>query len=481
MKNGLAPINRIPPEVLALIPDSWDRHYRDEDIIALTHVCRVWREIFVSRSSLWTELEYVNAAKTRVYLERSKLSPIDLWVQRVEGLAPDDPFLEIDPHTIRRLGSLFIHATSENLQDITTRLPHHAPLLESLIILTEGEFEPQLNPVVTTELFCGDPSSLRELHLSSIRTELPWRNMVALTSFNLTNTPPGDISIKQLLDFLEGAPYLREIHLHSVPLAFGDQGGRLVSLVSLKSLTINGEQPTSPLLDHLLVPVGADLHTVLVSPGPRIEDHLPSSLDNLRNLSGFTRLRLRLSERYSTVCFTGPNGEVNMASISSGVDTAGLVLGFLAQFDTSTANQLKIIHSHPLSEVLLCRALLPMKNLSALTISRSKTFHSFIRALNPNRNSSNTLICPKLEELVLRIGRRDVFDLESVVGMTAARASRGAELNSVRVVNLGKPVPVDVSEPGKPVSHVEYCHKDSGDVGDDSDSDEYGEYSDEEG
>ncbi|KAF9645561.1 hypothetical protein BDM02DRAFT_3079455, partial [Thelephora ganbajun] len=74
--NRLAPINRLPPDILILIPNFWDKRSRGRFVIALTHVCRAWREIFTSRSSLWTDFHCMDAEKTRVYLERSKSSPI---------------------------------------------------------------------------------------------------------------------------------------------------------------------------------------------------------------------------------------------------------------------------------------------------------------------------------------------------------------------------------------------------------------------
>jgi len=64
LKNRLSPIYRIPPEVLALITDFWCTGHGDEELIALTHVCRAWREMFVSRSSLWTKFDRTNANKT---------------------------------------------------------------------------------------------------------------------------------------------------------------------------------------------------------------------------------------------------------------------------------------------------------------------------------------------------------------------------------------------------------------------------------
>ena len=78
-KNSFAPINRIPPEILSLLPD-----YRETDhqLVALTHVCRRWRDIFISCSPLWTSLGCTDLDKTHVYLERSKASPLGDPVQR---------------------------------------------------------------------------------------------------------------------------------------------------------------------------------------------------------------------------------------------------------------------------------------------------------------------------------------------------------------------------------------------------------------
>ena len=115
LKNGLAPINRIPPEVLTLLPDSWDTDCERKDVIALTHVCRTWRENFISRSSLWIDFDCTGIDKTHVYLERSKSSPIKVSLKRLYSLAPQDPFHQIIPRAIGRLESLSIRASLINL------------------------------------------------------------------------------------------------------------------------------------------------------------------------------------------------------------------------------------------------------------------------------------------------------------------------------------------------------------------------------
>ena len=186
--NSLAPINRVLQEVLTLIPDSWDLYYKDRGTIGPTHVCRAWREIFISRSSLWADFYCKDEDKTRVYLERSKSSPINVSLIRTHDLYYRDPFLQILPHAIGRLRSLFISATPRSLPDLTSQLSLPAPLLEDLKIDGGCRHSPHWNPVLTPTLFNGNLSSLRELHLQSVRTKLPWRGMASLTTFVLVST-----------------------------------------------------------------------------------------------------------------------------------------------------------------------------------------------------------------------------------------------------------------------------------------------------
>jgi hypothetical protein len=192
-RNRVAPVNRIPSEILALIPDFWNKYYdgRDRDLVALTHVCRAWREVFISRSSLWTNLDCENKDQARVYLERSKSLPINLSL-RLDDRLPFPPSLLQDHPPRYWTTQIPVHrGTAGNLQDIAGHLSRPAPLLEKLSIRGYYHDGSHLNPVLTPALFNGDLSSLRSLRLESVRTKLPWRNMVNLTSLKLFLTSPG--------------------------------------------------------------------------------------------------------------------------------------------------------------------------------------------------------------------------------------------------------------------------------------------------
>ena len=452
----LAPINKIPSEILALIPDFWNTHERDQDIIALTHVCRTWREVFVSRPSFWTNFDCSDEDKTRTYLERSKSSPIDLSLIRSQDISSEDPFFQIIPHVTGRLRFLSIRGPSENIHAITSHLSHPAPLLENLSICYNGRTLYH-HPDLPSTLFNGDLSSLRTLRLVLVRTELPWRNMINLTSFTLSHTPPGTVSVGQLLDFFESAPYLEEVEHRFATPTTGAQDCRLVSLAYLKSMCIEDDDPPSVLLDHLLIPVGANLEIRADLVGSVIGGHLPRSLDNLKNFSDFTTIRLRHGEFHPRMKFSGPNGEVNMTLRTCRDDPTNLTLGSLAEFDTSKTEQLEIDDGYLLTRDPVYQALLPMKDLRTLTFSRCANLDIFIRALHPATGSSEVVVCPKLEELVLVLHPREIMSrITSVIEMAAARALRGEKIRTIRIVDGRGTADLDVSELRKHVWNVEY-------------------------
>ena len=452
LRNRLAPVNRIPPEVLTLIPDLLGVYFRDRSLIALTHVCRAWREIFISCSSLWSNLACVDADKTRVYLERSRSSPINLQLNRDVGLSSLDPFLQITPQAIGRLKSLIVEATPENRQAIIAHLSHPAPLLERLDIDGGFPYPSQHVPVITSTIFAGDLSSLRVLYLDTVHTELPWRNMTNLMSFTLCNNLAGDLSIGQLLDFLQSAPRLRKIILYGATLVSGGENGRLISLDHLKRMDIRYCGPTSILLDHLVIPVGARLTTQPRSFHSMIEDHIPRSLDNLKNLSGFTKIHIH--DLSPHLRLSGPNGRFSV--VVGHTENPDLVLESLARFDTSKTERLQIYSRIGLSGGTFYRTLLPMDNLRTLIFSLRSKLCILTDALNPNKSLSRKVVCPLLEELIF-VSCLGGPEFNSVIDMAAARALRGVKLKSVMVNDdEDQFYPADVLELKKHVLHAEY-------------------------
>ena len=452
----MAPINQIPPEILSLIPDFFvTDDDNDQDLIALTHVCRAWRDAFVSRPSLWTDLGYVGLDKTRVYLERSKSSLINLSLDDY-FVKFSDPALKLIASTTGRLRSLEIYAESRNLQLISTCLSRPAPLLKTLSIRSYG------GSALPSALFNGDLSPLHNLHLEQIDTELPWRNMANLTSFVMGyKLPP--VSVSQLIDFLESAPRLREIDILSSSPISGARNGRLVSLASLQRMNTGGH-PSSHLFDHLLIPVGVRLKMgVAQIPSPTIDGRRPRFIDNLGNLSNFTTIKLICKP--ARMEFSGPNGVVSMVS-QDHRDRS--LLEPLALFDTSKTERLELERGEYRSSNPIYQALLPMKGLRTLRFDWNV---NFIRALDPTVSPSGTVVCPILEELVIVVHWE--FDIKDIVRTAVARETGGAKLKTVTIIKEPKiEFPeLDVLELGKHVLHVKFDHASANGGGD---SDEEG-------
>ena len=303
------------------------------------------------------------------------------------------------------------------------------------------------DPVVATTLFNGDLSSLHELCLQGIRSELPWRNMVNLTSFTLAYKSWGDSSLRHLLDFFESAPRLRNIQLHLETQTFGAQSGRLVSLVCLKRMDILGGHSPSLLLDHLLIPVGAKLAT-------KVEfghSYLPKSLDELGRLPGFT-LHIHVAGFYPSLRLNGRNTDLSIIPATPKAPATCRALESISRFDPSKVERLRIAGGDLMIRdgSAVYAALIPMKHLRTLTISRCKNLHRFMQFLD------GSPMCPKLEELVIdpRVdGER--FDIQRVIRMADYRARRGTKLKSVRIVSRDKFVKACALKLKDHVLHVE--------------------------
>ena len=161
-------------------------------------------------------------------------------IDRRDGLSHRDPLFQTIPLITGRLKSLHVNGSPRTIPDITASLSRSALLLEDLSINGGRESEPEHNPALAIPLFNRDLSPPRKLRLKSVRTELPWRNMVNLTSFSLLCILPGETPIRRVLDFLESAPHLREITLRITISRYGAQNGRLLLLTHLKRMVIYG-------------------------------------------------------------------------------------------------------------------------------------------------------------------------------------------------------------------------------------------------
>ena len=467
MKNAFAPINRIPPEVLTLIPDYWEG-YSDGALIGLTHVCHGWRELFVSRPSLWTRLDCTLVKKTRAYIERSKTSPLEICLGEFNAdmFITGEAVLLAAPH-FGRLRTLSVLGISiVDLPSLVEFFSCSVPFLSRL----EINFVCDEVPVLPNTLFDGDLSSLRELDLAGVVTTLPWRGLSKLTTFKLCYVPEDNILLTQLLDFFESAPHLRHIHLRdSIPTSSNAPAERVVSLPHLKDLIIIAQPAHSILLNHLSIPAGASLHLEFTYSGKEspIPSYLPNPPDRLHNISHITAVNLRLASGQRSVRLSGPSGELYMVGrwmcgSDKPYDGIGTFLRSLSRFDISRTQWLTVTlylfqpSSLPTTGWTIYQTFRSMKDLRTLTLSRCNNL-AFILALDPSKNPSKTMLCPKLEEIILYIERPDQFHVDELLSMAKERASGGVKLSTITIVSTEALAPTkEVFQLRKYVSRVEY-------------------------
>ena len=447
VKNSFVPVNRIPPEILSLTPDYYDEDDVDQGLITLTHVCRSWRDAFISRSSLWTRLDFTNVDKTRAYIHRSKSFPLEIYLEKNQNNSYlDDAFFLVIPH-IHRVKSLVIRA--KDLSDTIKHFYHHVPLLEKLDIRLTHHHAPIFN----TRIFKGDLSSLCKLSLGGVITCLPCNNLANLTTFKLKSSPPGLCSITRLLNFFKHSPLLHTIDLKdSIPMSSNAPPGQTVSLPYLRLLAISAQPPHSTLLNHLLIPAGASLVLGFTFGGGKspLRNYLPENTANLKNLSHITTISLQFDTTQKYVQMSGPSGNLCVLAhwedeIISPHTMDRRIMCSINQDIFSTTRRLAISKYKPprpaqVEECPVFQTLTSMNNLHTLILARCYNL-PFILALNPNKNSSRLVLCPDLETIILYIKSWDQFHIKHLLSMANRRDSSGVKLSSITIVGLGELVP----------------------------------------
>jgi len=465
MRNALAPINRAPPEVLSLIPGYREDGDRDEASIKLTHVCRYWRQIFVSCPSLWTRLDCKNVEKTRVCIERSKNSPLEIHLDGRGAIGHHEEVLLLAVPHVKALSVSNCHSRHSTvvLQTLVEHFSRPVPLLEKLKI----DLACYSTRTLPDTLFGGDLSSLRELSLAGVLMPTSWGSLENLTTFNLSNITRRETLLTCLLGLFESATRLHDIRLrYSIPDDSNVPPKRIVFLPNLKKLEVVTDTPNSVLLDHLSIPSGASVVLKSTSWGHSpIAPQIPATLDNLHNLSYITTVNIFFGSFWRAIQFGGPSGELYTRGKSGGGNTVATtgtaeLLPFLNRFDTSRCQHLgftlegsvpgppaRIVDSLPY------RLLHPMDDLRTLTLIDTD---NLLLALDPDNNPDKIVLCPKLEEITFYINNLSMFHFNKLFRMAEERASRDAKLSTITIISRSTiSSPLGVLELGKHVSRVD--------------------------
>ena len=187
----------------------------------------------------------------------------------------------------------------------------------------------------------------------------------------------------------------------------------------------------------------------------KIRTYFPRTPDNLGNISHITSIRLDFGSGMAAP-LEGPSGCFYFRGMVKGcymLPPSHRRIEPIDKFPISTTETLAILHSSSKAPNIY-QTLLLMNNLRALTLDDCINTPFFL-ALNPAQNSSNTVACPNLEDLVLDFPG-GVSCIGDLLEMAKQRASIGAKLSTIVITCSSKMISEDdLSALRNYASHVE--------------------------
>ena len=306
LKNSFQPIQRLPPDVIAEVATYLDPRACGGDcqpLMAISQVCRYWREAMLSNPESWCFVKSEFFELVPLFLGRSGLYPLeinltDAWSSYVVG--------HIIPHA-KRLAILRCEVDEASTSFLRTlsRLDH-SPNLHTLSIASASA--PAVAPkLIKMALVSGDMPTLRTLELLPFPVIPQFVQFKHLINLRLEVTYS---TLTAVLDLLAANPSLEKVGLVGNFEHDGDtRPAESTVLGCLKFLSMERCAPRS-FLEKLTFPRGTRVFIRYI-PHPIPAFTFEQSVERFANLQGLTSLHALMKPKGDTyVDATGPNGSV---------------------------------------------------------------------------------------------------------------------------------------------------------------------------
>lgn len=230
-RNALAPISRLPPEILAVIflflsSSAFDEGFGYLKWLRVTHVCCHWRETALNFPHLWSRINFTLLTRAGIaeIPARAKMAPLHLeaiitaWSR--EHLDTFEQQLEAHISHTRHL------SLSGECQTVLERLVSPAPALEYLALANSYDpFDWPFQIVVHDTLFNRTAPKLTSLRLFGC--DISWKSRLFKTLQTLEIRSPSEETRPTLEDWLDA----------------------LNEMIQLETLILDSAIPISPLSD----------------------------------------------------------------------------------------------------------------------------------------------------------------------------------------------------------------------------------------
>lgn len=465
LHNVLAPVNKLPPEILSQIPHS----FPIRDLIALTQVCRYWRTTFISCGPLWCNIDCERVCEALTCLHRSKDSPIHVRVRKI----PDDEVLTRLSQHIGRVKYLHLKPRWSVAQTVFARFTDSAPNLETLTIICRPSTA-AAGPVPST-LFTGNIPKLRSLTLEGLASDLAHFVLPNLTYFELSNvtSPPLSMSLSNLLTFLERSPLLESVRVDFHGACVQDAPRQMiVPLKALKTLHISGSglvgHGDNSFLARLELPRGVDVTVMLLvidgSPNA-VARAIPPHPERLPFITGIRRIHIEVAPDHGrcTLRFSGENGKTTVMARwqITNPDLEDIVMESIQSFlplSTEGVEEFSILGYQAYSHLPALRAFESLLNLESIVMVHCDKI-ALLRAL---RQPTRHVIAPKLRRIRLYLDPGKDASGEELMDLVKYRAANDVKLEEFLVISPNVIIPVaEVMALKSYVRVVEYRMDDS--------------------
>ena len=232
-RNLLVPINRLPLDILFLIPV----HFTSlSDRLRATFVCRRWRRAFIQHPPLWSQLYWAGSADPDPFitlLQRARGTALDITIDHSAAPVRDVTILSSLTPQIRSL--TIENAHLDKVQALSAAISGPLPLLHTLEIDAGG-----LGDDPPTLPLFANAVDLKNLTLTMGEIPcLPHFVFPNITTLDFS-TAPVTFIVSQLLNFLESSPGLQCISLEIKTCQFDEDvpPERVIVLPNVKTFDL---------------------------------------------------------------------------------------------------------------------------------------------------------------------------------------------------------------------------------------------------
>ena len=439
--NQIAPINRLPPEILARI---FEFRKGDKDLISATHVCWRWRSALTSTPSLWTGLALWNPSRVFAYLTRSAALPIDvvMTTRAPARRSHLEDFFASPISWVDRVKSLDIGGNEEQIKTVIQRLRFPAPLLQSLKLSGQRDRIPIWRPLSTVcfprDFLGGQALSLRNLSFHSVSPRIPITKLPLSTLTSLTWIDENSkVTAEDLLSLLMSTPLLElmTIHLRVPPLLPAEKRST-VTLSRLRRLTWFNPEGGFTLTSCLIAPElqWLSLHLVSTTEYPQNglagilppnEGHFPLLIEptKMRYITqeGIRLYQFHSATGYINITVTTPPGHHNYPTLSWSLWNISISFRQIKYMTVEVGR-------HPLGKIPIEQ----LKNLETLeVVGGGNIFFPLAQPYNDTFSGAQVVPFPALLEL--QITPDSNTSLHLLASVLMGRKQAGHEVETLRI------------------------------------------------